>query len=444
MPRIQPVRALVATAVIALAAAACTGTPDAPKASDDASKDTTITFWYGWSAPGEVAAIEADVKAFEAAHPNIHVKAVGNINDDKIKQALRAGGPNAPDVVSSFSSANVGAFCKSNVLTDLKPFLDKSGVDLDRTFPKAIQEYTQYQGKRCTLPLLADTYGLHYNKDAFKAAGITAPPKTFSEFEAVAKKLTKPTADGYSQLGFMPNFHGYTSTLLLYGYQWGLKYFDEQGKANASRDPKFTQLFTTQKKLVDELGGYAKLEKYRTTFGDQYGAKNPLHTGQVAMTFDGEWRAGMAKDAGIKFDLGVAPMPVPDDQADTYGRGGLSGTIVGIASTSQKQNAAWELVKFITTDTDAVVNFANAIHNVPSTLDALKSPKFATDPAMSVLLGVAQNKFSISPPATPNGDAYLLTLQDVGYRYESGSIKDLPAALKKADEQIDKDIAQSK
>ncbi|NEA33962.1 ABC transporter substrate-binding protein [Streptomyces sp. SID13031] len=444
MPRIQPVKALGAAAVIALLATACTGTSSGPKANDDAAKDTTITFWYGWSAPSEVAAIDANIKAFEAAHPNIHVKAVGNINDDKIKQALRAGGPNAPDVVSSFSSANVGAFCKSNVLADLEPFLDKSGVDLDKTFPKAVQGYTQYQGKRCTLPLLADTYGLHYNKDAFKAAGITSPPKTFSEFEADAKKLTKPTADGYSQLGFMPNYHGYTSTLLLYGYQWGLKYFDEQGKANASRDPKVTQLFTTQKRLVDELGGYAKLEKYRTTFGDQYGAKNPLHTGQVAMTIDGEWRAGMAKEAGIKFELGVAPLPVPDDQAASYGRGGLSGTIIGIASTSEKQNAAWELVKFMTTDTDAVVSFANAIHNVPSTLEALKSPKLTKDPLMAVFTEIAQNKDSISPPSTPNGDAYMLTLQDVGYRYESGRLTDLPAALKKADEQIDKDIAQVK
>ena len=98
-------------------------------------------------------------------------------------------------------------------------------------------------------------------------------------------------------------------------------------------------------------------------------------TGQVAMSIDGEWRARHdRRRRSVDFDYGVAPFPVPDDQADTYGRGYLSGTIIGIASTSEKQNAAWELVKYMTTDTDAVVSFANAIHNVPSTLDALKSP----------------------------------------------------------------------
>ncbi|NEA31688.1 ABC transporter substrate-binding protein [Streptomyces sp. SID13031] len=437
-------KAVTAAAAVALLATACTGTSSAPKASDDATKDTTITFWHGWSAPSEAAAIAANVKAFETAHPNIKVKVVGNINDDKIKQALRAGGPNSPDVVSSFTTDNVGTFCASNVFADLKPFLEKSGVDLDKTFPKALQDYTQFQGKRCTLPLLNDAYGLYYNKTAFKAAGITEPPKTLTEFDAVAKKLTKATADGYSQLGFMPNFHGYESTSTHFAAQWNPTYFTAEGKSNLAADPAFGKMLTWQSGLVKELGGFAKLEKYRATFGDEWGAKNPFHTGQVAMSIDGEWRLGMAKEAGVKFDIGVAPFPVPDDQADSYGKGYLSGTIIGIANTSQKQNAAWELVKFMTTDTKAVVDFSNAIHNVPSTLDALKSPDLKIDDSFKVFLEIAQHPKSSTTPASPNGGAYQLTLQDFGYAFESGKQTDLAAGLAKTDTQIDKDIAQAK
>lgn len=443
MPRVH--RAVAAAAAIALFGTACTGTPAGTTASDDPSaKNVEILFWHGWSAPSEVKGIEASIKNFQAKFPNIKVKVVGNINDDKIKQALRTGGPSSPDVVSSFTTTNVGAFCSSNVFTDLKPFIEKSAINLEETFPKPVLDYTQFEGKRCALPLLNDAYGLYYNKDAFKAAGIANPPKTLSEFEAVAKKLTKPKGDSFSQLGFMPNYHGYEVTTSQYGALWGLKYFDGQGKSNASRDPNFVKAYQGQKKLVDALGGYAKLEKYRTTFGDEWGAKNPFHTGQVAMAFDGEWRAGMAKDAGIKFELGVAPVPVPDDQEDTYGKGYLSGTIIGISNKSEKKNAAWELTKYLTTDTDAVVNFSNAIHNVPSTFEALKSPKLADDPIMDVFIGIAQHKDSNSAPASINGGAFLTTLQDLGYQYESGKITDLPAALKKADEQIDKDIAQAK
>jgi multiple sugar transport system substrate-binding protein len=436
----------VATSALAVTLAllsACTGSPKG-SADDDPTKDVTITFWHGWSAPSEVQAIQDNVDAFEAEHENIHVKVVGNITDDKINQALRAGGDNAPDVVSSFTTDNVGQFCTSNVFTDLGPFLEKSGIDVEATFPKPLLDYTQFEGERCTLPLLSDAYGLYYNKDAFAAAGIDAPPKTMSEFEADAVKLTKAQGDSYSQLGFMPNFHGYESTSTHLAAQWGPTYFDEDGKSTVATDPAFPAMFEWQKKLVETLGGYARLEKYRTTFGDEFGAKNPFMTGQVAMAIDGEWRAGMIDDAGVDFEYGVAPFPVPDEQVDTYGKGYLSGTIIGIASTSQKQNAAWELVKYLTTDTDAVVSFANVIHNIPSTNAALESPDLDTSEAVTAFIGIAQHPDSNTTPASLNGGAYQLTLQDLGYRFESGEETDLQSGLDKAAAQIDTDVEQAK
>ena len=191
------------------------------------------------------------------------------------------------------------------------------------------------------------------------------------------------------------------------------------------------------------LGGYDKLEKYRTTFGDEWGAKNPFHTGQVAMSLDGEWRAGFIDDAKVDFEYGVAPFPVPDDQADTYGRGYLSGTIIGIASTSEKQNAAWEFVKHLTTDTDAVVSFANAIHNIPSTLAALESPDLVRSEAVDTFIEIAQNPNSNTTPASPNGGAYQVTLQDAGYEWESGDESNLAELLSGTADQINTDIEQA-
>jgi multiple sugar transport system substrate-binding protein len=444
MTRTPRRRLLAATAVLSLplAVGACTGDSGGGK-TDNPDADVTITFWHGWSADSEVAAIQATIDAFEKDNPNIHVKVVGGITDDKINQALRAGGPQAPDVVSSFTTDNVGQFCSSGAFADLSSFMADSGVDPAATFPSAQLSYTQYDGNQCALPLLSDAYGLYYNKDAFAAAGIDGPPKTMSEFAADAVKLTKTSGDSYSQLGFMPTYHGYESSISHLASQWSPTYFTADGKSNVAADPMFAQAMEWQKGLVDKLGGYAKLEKYRNTFGDEWGAKNPFMTGQVAMAIDGEWRAGMIQADAPDLDFGVAPFPVPDDQADTYGKGYITGTIVGIASTSQKQNAAWRFVKYLTTDTDAVVNFANAIHNVPSTIDALASPDVSQDEAMQTFIAIASNPASNTTPASPNGGAYQLTLQDVGYAYESGKDSDLKAALTKAAEQIDTDIAQA-
>ncbi|TDU78153.1 ABC transporter substrate-binding protein [Streptomyces sp. KS 21] len=444
MPRNSRLTA-VATAVAAISvlASACTG-QSGNAAADDPDKEVTLNFWHGWSAPSEAKAIEENIARFEKAHPNIKVKVTGNMTDDKINQALRAGGDKAPDVVSSFTTDSVGKFCNSGAFADLNPFLRKSGVDKAKVFPKTLLEYTQFNGNQCTLPLLNDAYGLVYNKDAFKAAGITEPPKTWSQFTEVAQKLTKSSGDSYDQLGIMPTYHGYETTPMRLAAQWSPQYFGADGKSSLAKDPGFASMLNAQKDLVAKLGGYEKLEKFRSTFGDEWSAEHPFHKGQVAMQIDGEWRAAMAKEAGVTFEIGTAPLPVPDDQAADYGKGYLSGTIMGIASGSRKQNASWELVKYMTTDTEAVVVFANAIHNVPSTLAALESPNLQVTPEFKTFLDIARHPRSNTTPAQADGGTYQLTFQDLAYAVEKGDVADIPAGLAKTDQQIDTDIAKAK
>jgi multiple sugar transport system substrate-binding protein len=442
IPGVARNTAFALIASLALLTTACTG-QSTSGATDDASKETTINFWHAWSAPNEVKAVESLVAGFENAHPNIHVNVVGNMTDDKINQALRAGGDKAPDVISSFTTNNVGKFCSSGALVDLNPFFEKARIDPAKTFPKPMNEYTQFDGNRCSVPLLGDAYGLYYNKTAFRKAGIAHPPRTWSEFAADAEKLTIRRGDGYRQLGFMPNYHGWESTTEHYLAQFSPTYFDRNGTSNLARDPAFAKGFTLQKGLVDDLGGFRRLEKFRATLGDEWGPRHPFHTGQVAMQLDGEWRLGMAEEARPGFEIGVAPLPVPDDRADQYGKGYITGTVAGIAATSHRQNAAWELLKYMTTDTDAVVGFANGIHNVPSTLAALKSPKLKYDPRFKTFLDIAAHPHSTTTPASVNGGVYLVTIQQFGYDYESGKVTDLEAGLRKTAAQIDTDIAQA-
>ncbi|MCX4746318.1 extracellular solute-binding protein [Kitasatospora sp. NBC_01287] len=424
--------------------AGCTGTNSSGSDTTANGKDVTITFWHGWSQDNETAAINANIANFEKQNPHIHVKVVANISDDKSEQALRAGGPDAPDVVSSFTTDNVGKFCSDKIWVDLTPFLKQDNIDPNATFPAPMLKYSGFQGDQCSLPLLGDDYGLYYNKKAFAAAGITAPPKTLSEFDADAVKLTIPSGDGYQQLGFMPDYHGYESTPAHFLAQWGPSYFDSSGKSNLAGDPAVNQMLTWQQGLVNQLGGFAKLEKFRTGFGDEFSAKNPFETGQVAMAIDGEWRTQSIADDKATLDWATAPFPVPDALADTYGRGYQTGTIIGISRSSQKQQAAWQLVKYLTTNTQAVVSFANAIHNVPSTIAALNSPDLTADPNFKTFLDIAKDPNSTTTPASINGGAYQVSLQNFAYDVESGKKTDLAGGLKATDQEIDAAIAQAK
>src|ERR671935_2670257 len=145
-------------------------------AKASSSKTTKLTIWVGWSAR-ELKEFKSVVSEYDKAHSDVQVNVRGSINDDQITAAIRSG--RAPDVVSSFTSANVGVYCGTGAWVDLGPFLKKDHVDMSQ-FPATSRYYTQFRGKRCALPLLADAYGLYYNKSMLRKAGIKRPPRTMS------------------------------------------------------------------------------------------------------------------------------------------------------------------------------------------------------------------------------------------------------------------------
>ncbi|WP_369215302.1 extracellular solute-binding protein [Streptomyces flavofungini] len=434
----------VALAAAGLLLAGCAN-PSVGSANDDPTEPVTLKFWHGWATPGEVKAVNDSIARFEKLHPNIDVQATGNVSDETINQALRAGGDKAPDVVSSFTTNNVGQYCDSGMWADLDPFMRKTGLDKRKTFPKTLLDYTSYRGNQCALPLLADAFGMYYNKDAYKKAGIKRPPRTMSEFEEVSRKLTIRRGEhSYEQVGYLPNFRFYQNSPDRLFAQWGPEYFDAEGNSRLAEEPVTYDFFKTARRLARVQGGFDDLERFRLTFGDEMSSQNAFLTGKVAMHLDGEWRGLMLNEAKAKFDWGVAPLPVPDDQADTYGRGFITGTVAGIAHSSKHQNAAWELVRFLTADTKQVVEFANAIHNVPSTFAALDSPDLDADPTFRTFFDILENKHSKALPPSVNGGAYVVSLGDFSYSVEAGRVGDLRRGLKKLDEQIDADTLQSK
>ena len=111
---------------------------------------------------------------------------------------------------------------------------------------------------------------------------------------------------------------------------------------------------------------------------------------------------------------------------------------------SEHQQEAWLLTKWLATDTQAEVALSTALKNVPTTLPALHSPDLESDANFKTFLDIFSNPNSATTPASPNGGAYQLTLQDVGYAYESGKETDLQGSLDKAAKQIDTDIDRAR
>src|SRR5262249_28500628 len=118
---------LAAVALVLAAVVAATTRSSAQARTTKASGPVKLTVSVGWSAGNELISFKKLVKDYDTQHSDVDITVVGGINDNKIIAALRAG--NAPDVVSSFSSQNVGIYCPSGGWVDLAPYLQKSHIN---------------------------------------------------------------------------------------------------------------------------------------------------------------------------------------------------------------------------------------------------------------------------------------------------------------------------
>ncbi|MFI7701416.1 ABC transporter substrate-binding protein [Nonomuraea sp. NPDC049480] len=430
----------VAAALLGSALTACTAGKEAgpslgaqPKPSGSASQAlpaATIELWHGFSTDAEVKAFEDAIAGFNKKFPQITVKATKGVQDDQITQAIRGG--NAPDVAASFTTDNVAQWCKSGAFQDLTPVIAQDGIDLS-VLPAVARSYTAFEGKQCTLPLLADAYGLYYNKALMKG---DAPPKTLSELAELAKKLTVRDADGTIKVaGFIPSVQYYENSPSHLGPMVGAKWYNDDGTSAIGSDPAWKQLLTWQKELVDWYG-YDKLEKFRKGLGDEWSAEHPFFKGKVAMILDGEWRNAMIANDAKDLDYGTAPLPVADDKPDLYGSGFTAGTVIGVPKGAKHPQQAWELVKYLTTDTGSLVTLSNALRNVPTTKASMDSPDLAKDDRFKTFLDIFAHPKTSTLPASVNSVFNQEVFSTFMTKWEKGGVPDLDAGLKDVDKQI--------
>ncbi|GII01514.1 ABC transporter substrate-binding protein [Planobispora takensis] len=390
----------------------------------------TIELWHGFSADSEVKAFEDAIAGFRTKFPQITVKLTKGVQDDQITQAVRGG--TAPDVASSFTTDNVAQWCRSGVFQDLNPVIKQDGIDLS-VLPEAARAYTEFEGRRCTMPMLADAYGLYYNKALMKG---NEPPKTLSELTELAKKLTVRDADGTIKVaGFIPSVQYYENSPAHLGPMVGAKWYNADGTSAIGSDPAWKRLLQWQKELVDWYG-YDKLDKFRKSLGDEWSAEHPFHKGKVAMVLDGEWRNAMIANDAKGLDYGTAPLPVADDRPELYGSGFTAGTVIGVPKGAKHPQHAWELVKYLTTDTKGLVTLSNALRNVPTTKAAMESPDLKKDAQFQTFLDVFAHPRTSTLPANVNSVFNQEAFSSFVQAWEKGSVKDLDAGLAGVDKQI--------
>ncbi|HEV2784358.1 MAG TPA: ABC transporter substrate-binding protein [Actinophytocola sp.] len=428
-------RTISLLAAVVLAGAACTpggNQNDAGAAPAGQEASGSIEFWHFFT-EREAKAIEDVLADFKAKHPKVDVRVVAGQDDPKMLQAISSG--QGPDVGLSYSTDIVGKFCSSGAWRDLKSYVERDKVDLGQ-LPETVRSYTEYQGKRCAMPFLADTYGLYYNKKLLAEAGYTQPPRTTSELAEMAKKITKRAADGSIEVaGFVPLVNAYEYDPSHVGPSWDLQWLTGDEKSAIGADPDWPAMLRWNKELVDWYG-FDALQTFTAGFGDEFSADNAFHKGKIAMMVDGEFRIAFLRDQAPDVEFGTAPFPVPDGKQDRYGAGYVTGNVIGISNNSKNPEAAWALIRYLTTDTEAIVKLSNLIKNVPTTRDALASSTLEADKDFQVFLDIFKHPATATTPPNASGPKYIELAEEFVDAYQSGKAPDLRAGLSELDTRI--------
>ena len=110
--------------------------------------------------------------------------------------AFRAG--NAPHIVQIFEVGTASMMAAKGVIVPVDQVMKTAGMKFDPSVyvPAVAGYYTAPNGQMLSFPFNSSTTVLHYNKDAFKAAGLdpNTPPKTWPE---VARAAALLKANGY-------------------------------------------------------------------------------------------------------------------------------------------------------------------------------------------------------------------------------------------------------
>ena len=137
-------------------------------------------------------------------------------------------------------------------------------------------------------------------------------------------------------------------------------------------------------------------------------------------------------------------MPVDDKHPELYGAGYINGTIIGIPKGSPHLDQAWDLVRYLTTNTHFLAQFSNGIRNVPSTISSLRSPEIKPDKHFATFLKIFGNPHSATTPITAVGAGLPGPDPELRRQVAGRPCSDLHAGLVNLDKQIDAQLAQAK
>ncbi len=269
----------------------------------------------------------------------------------KVQAAIKSG--NTPAIALMFS-IDLHSLRSMDILYDYDRFC---ATDEEKKwlsgFYDGFMQNSRSGGKTYGIPWQRSTIILYYNKDAYKEASLDpeAPPATWTDLKAYAKKLTKVENGTTTRYGIQipSDKAGYAYWMLqtFCNQQNGFNLMNEAGNGVFFDDPRTIKGLNFWKSLSDDGSQPAGTSAWKTTptdFIEQKAAMIYHTTGNLT---------NIRKNA--KFDFGTAMLPADESRGSPTG-GGNFYLFKGVPE--EETQVAFKFIKWMTDDPNRVAQWS--------------------------------------------------------------------------------------
>lgn len=346
----------LATLLCLVLLAACTRPP----------QGTTLRFW----AMGREAEVVGElVREFEAENPGIRVE-VQNIPwtaaHEKLLTAYAADG--LPDLCQ-LGNTWIAEFATLQTLAPLQARVDASSVIDPHDYFAGIWDTNVVDGELVGIPWYVDTRLLFYRKDLLRQAGYAQPPRSWAEWEQMNAALKNVMGSrGYPVLMPLNEFEPQLSFALQQDDPL-LRDGDTRGNF---RSPGFRRTLAFYANMYEQGWAPKMSETQISNVWDEF------FRGFTAFYLSGPWNIRefrQRQPPGLEGKWGAAPLPGPGGP----GAGIAGGTSLVVFRSSQKKEAAWKLIEFLSRPA-IQRRFYTIIGDLPPRRSAWQSPELRDDP----------------------------------------------------------------
>lgn len=327
IPKIVAGLASAAVAAVLLAGCSTAAPNGSSKATVD--KNTSADLTYAIWDQNQVAAINANIKAFNAIYPKIKVNVdVSPWDAYWTKLQTQASSNTLPDLFW-MNGPNFRLYASNQKIAPITDQVTAGDIN-PANYSRALDDMYTYKGVQYGVPKDFDTVAVWVNKDLFAKAGVAVPNAdwTWADFQKTAAEISANLkSDGV--YGAAGNLAGGQVTYYDTIFQAGGNVISSDGSKSEYDTPAAEQGVKFWTDLIAS-GGSPNVKQLTDTAADKW-----FTNGKLAMLFNGSWFASGIKGTAQEGTTVVLPLPKGVKQATV-----IHGVTNAVAAGSKNLAAA--------------------------------------------------------------------------------------------------------